>query len=178
MNLVAIRLGTACPECLGPVPLNRVAPGVFCHHCLSDLELRELWPDDLFARCWDRAPHTWSVGKRDQGANLLLKVRVEAEKVAAIPEGAVARPADKLVHRIFPGVVRVHGEAPGGDPSRTPSANPLAFGCLNCGARLRIDGTQRVVACEFCKESSFLPDALWLRMHPSLKRQWFVLEYP
>ena len=43
MTFVAVRLAYACSECGGPVPLNRVSPRIFCHHCMSNLDAREAW---------------------------------------------------------------------------------------------------------------------------------------
>ena len=174
---VAVRVGMKCPECLGPVPLNRVSASGFCHHCQSQLDLAAVWPTNVFAKAWTVAPAKWEVGKRDQSSNPTLQLAVDVERVAGVPTGAVVRPADELVQRAFPGVIRVHGELPAGDPTAQPLDKPLLFACLECGAKLDVDGTKRVVTCTHCQGANFLSDAMWLRMHPALKRQWFVLEY-
>lgn len=62
-----------------------------------------------------------------------------------------------------------------GTPSPTPAdVKPILFGCLNCGANLRITGdTPRVLTCEFCQTDCFLPPEIWNRLHPVRKRRAF-----
>jgi Zn finger protein HypA/HybF involved in hydrogenase expression len=174
---VAVRIAMKCPECLGPVPLNRVSSVGFCHHCQSTLDLEAVWPTSLFSRIWTEAPATWSVGKRDFNSNVSLPLAVDVERVAEPPAGATARLPDSLVRRVFPRAVCIYGESAGGDPASQALDKPLLFACLECGAKLAVDGTKRVVTCDHCTGANYLSDAMWLRMHPALKRQWFVLEY-
>jgi hypothetical protein len=44
---------------------------------------------------------------------------------------------------------------------------PLQFDCTNCGARLAIDGSTRMVSCTYCRTEMMLPDALWHQFHPA-----------
>jgi hypothetical protein len=172
-EFVAVRLGMQCPDCMGPLPLNRIDPKALCHHCLSTLDLD--WPTNLFARGWVASPRTWAIGKRDFCANVSLPFKMDVERVGGVPAASSERPADALVTRVFPDARHVHNEASGGDPGAPVEA--LVCACLSCGAGLKVDGTSRVVACKYCNDTSFLPDALWLRLHPALKRRWFVIEY-
>ena len=174
---VAVRIAMKCPECLGPVPLNRVSAVGFCHHCQSRLELDSTWPTNVFAKSWTQSPAQWPIGKRDQSSNVSLQLALEVERLPEVPPNAHARTADALAQRVFPGISRLYGEALEGDPTTRPIDQPLLFACLECGAKLRVDGTARVVTCEHCQSATYLSDAMWLRMHPALKRQWFVLEY-
>ena len=50
---------------------------------------------------------------------------------------------------------------------------PVLFSCLQCGAALRIDGTTRAVTCEFCSASNYLPDGVWMLLHPVPKPRPF-----
>jgi DNA-directed RNA polymerase subunit RPC12/RpoP len=55
-----------------------------------------------------------------------------------------------------------------------PEVRPVLFGCLNCGANLRITvDTPRVLTCEYCDTDCFLPPAVWHRLHPVRKRRAF-----
>jgi hypothetical protein len=47
------------------------------------------------------------------------------------------------------------------------------FGCLACGAGLRVDGSVRTVACPSCDVDNYLPDALWRRFRPVRKTRGF-----
>lgn len=53
----------------------------------------------------------------------------------------------------------------------------VLFSCLGCGAPLDVDATvPRILRCRFCDATSYIPDALWLRMHPAQrKRPFYVL---
>ncbi len=48
-----------------------------------------------------------------------------------------------------------------------PAAKPVMFSCLSCGGALKVDGKSRTVSCTQCNNDNYLPDALWLRLHPA-----------
>lgn len=53
---------------------------------------------------------------------------------------------------------------------------PVVTACMKCQASLPIDGTRRLVECSYCSARNYLPDDLWLALHPALKREsWFVI---
>jgi hypothetical protein len=172
-ELVAVRMGMSCPDCMGPLPLNRIAARVMCQHCLSWVDVD--WPANLFGRAWTAAPRTWAVGKRDQSSNVSLAIKLDVERIADAPEGT-PRATDALIERVFPGTRRVIGETDGGDPTAALTST-LVTSCMSCGGGLKVDGSSRVVECSFCHDSNFLGDALWLRLHPALKRRWLTLVY-
>jgi hypothetical protein len=62
----------------------------------------------------------------------------------------------------------VHEDAMGSDLHLdiSASAEPIFFGCLSCGGALPVDGSTRTPKCTHCGNANYLPDALWLRMHP------------
>jgi hypothetical protein len=66
------------------------------------------------------------------------------------------------------------GEEPaaGAAPQGT---HAMVMACMSCGASLKIDGSSRTVDCTFCSTSNYLPDGLWLRMHPAPRMEWFLL---
>jgi hypothetical protein len=115
------------------------------------------------------------VGKRDQSSNVSLAIKLDVERVANAPEGT-PRATDALIERVFPGTRGVIGETDGGDPTAA-LASTLVTSCMSCGGGLKVDGSSRVVECSFCHDSNFLGDALWLRLHPALKRRWLTLVY-
>ncbi len=153
MAFVAVRMSFACPECGGALALNRVTAELLCHHCLSPVESDYAWPANVLGRCWEEPATAWEIGVRRRSINLKLRVQVEAEHVAALPAELPARDADAFVATVFPGAVRVHGEAFAVLGPSTPASQPILFACLGCGAGLKVDGTSRVVACEYCKQS-------------------------
>jgi predicted RNA-binding Zn-ribbon protein involved in translation (DUF1610 family) len=53
---------------------------------------------------------------------------------------------------------------------------PILFSCLACGGSLTADGTTRILECTYCKNSSYIPDALWLKFHPvSRVKRWYLI---
>ncbi len=62
---------------------------------------------------------------------------------------------------------------------RTPDAvKPILFTCPSCAGNLKVDGTDRIVTCNFCNSQIYLPDDLWFRLHPAkvVQRWYLVLE--
>lgn len=54
--------------------------------------------------------------------------------------------------------------------------NPVAFTCPTCSGGLTVtSSSDRTIACEHCGNSVYLPDGLWLQLHPAKHiKQWFV----
>lgn len=66
--------------------------------------------------------------------------------------------------------------APRGALDEPETTEAVLFSCLGCGAPLRVDATvPRVLRCEYCEATSYLPDALWLRLHPAQRKRPFYL---
>jgi hypothetical protein len=58
----------------------------------------------------------------------------------------------------------------------TGATVPVLFSCLACGGSLTVDGTTRILACTYCKNSSYIPDALWMKFHPvSRVKRWYLI---
>jgi hypothetical protein len=199
MLSVALRVGFSCPECMGPVPMNGIVSEVLCYHCqavvstdkpiffLQD-EFKSGWGD---ARTWSSRPSR-KTGVEDLRVEAALRrpscngcraafddasltAAFQAGTGVTCPCGKVSsvRGADDLVLRVSPRAQAVVGEEIGTDLKL--ATQPILFSCLQCGAGLPVDGSQRVVACTYCKATSFLPDALWLRLHPTARLLWFYL---
>lgn len=54
--------------------------------------------------------------------------------------------------------------------------NPVAMQCMTCGGSLKIDGKLRMIPCEFCTSNNYLPDEVWLALHPQQEmKEWFIV---
>lgn len=54
-------------------------------------------------------------------------------------------------------------------------ARAVAFSCPSCGGGLKVDGKDRMVPCGFCQTEVYLPDDLWLRLHPvKTVERWYI----
>jgi hypothetical protein len=53
---------------------------------------------------------------------------------------------------------------------------PVAVSCIKCGAPLEITvETPRNASCKYCNTVQYLPDPLWLSLHPvKIKQSWYV----
>jgi hypothetical protein len=69
------------------------------------------------------------------------------------------------------------GETHGADTAAPMTGvEPVVIHCYGCGGKLSCDGSTRQVVCNYCQAENFLPDQLWLRLHPaSVRSPWFIL---
>jgi hypothetical protein len=68
------------------------------------------------------------------------------------------------------------GEGEGEEGGDGTGSEPVALACPQCGGWLAVDGSDRLVRCQYCDVQVYLPDDLWLRLHPvRKKRRWFVV---
>lgn len=59
------------------------------------------------------------------------------------------------------------------------SAKPVLFTCPSCAGNLKIDGSDRMVTCQFCDSQIYLPDDLWFRLHPpKTVERWYMMVEP
>jgi hypothetical protein len=63
-----------------------------------------------------------------------------------------------------------------GDKKLPNDTKPILFTCPSCAGNLEIDGSSRIINCKFCDSQIYLPDDLWLRMHPAEEVQrWYMM---
>jgi LSD1 subclass zinc finger protein len=58
------------------------------------------------------------------------------------------------------------------------SREPVVLNCTNCRAPLQLDGANRRVRCQYCNTDLYLPDEVWLKLHPIAAVQRFYLVWP
>lgn len=87
------------------------------------------------------------------------------------------RHAGDLERAMHSSVIAVVGEsAPTGDLQEPDKGKGEAvlFACMGCGAPLKVDASApRISTCEYCEATNYLPDALWLRLHPAQRKRPF-----
>lgn len=65
---------------------------------------------------------------------------------------------------------------PGNRKNPSGEIQPVLFSCLSCGGALKADGSKRILECSYCKNNSFIPDALWIKFHPvSIVKRWYMI---
>ena len=68
-------------------------------------------------------------------------------------------------------------DAPHAGREAPTDMRPVAFACTECGGKLHITAdAPRVMDCNYCRVTLYLPDALWHALHPVQKRRpWWAL---
>ena len=91
------------------------------------------------------------------------------------------RSAPKFLSEKFPSAKWVIGEDDNMFTSKKKeyklpaSAKPVLFTCPSCAGNLEIDGSDRMITCEFCDSQIYLPDDLWFRLHPpKIIERWYL----
>lgn len=92
------------------------------------------------------------------------------------------REAPDDIKKLFPGISYLAGEdsnmfSSGNQSTITAqSSKPIIFTCPSCAGALEIDGKERTVTCKFCNSEIYLPDDLWLRLHPAKTvNRWYMV---
>ncbi len=94
-------------------------------------------------------------------------------------------PAPDLLRKEIPSAKQLVGaerenlaKAAEGPGVKDSDSKPVRFTCPECNASLRISKeTERVANCEYCEAQVFLPDGLWLRLHPVKTTQPWTIIY-
>jgi hypothetical protein len=200
---IGYRVSITCPECAQQNPVNHLRARMLCPRCQASTELAQheltWWTDSAVGEFATRI-----VLKRPEGELGHMntsKYRVEfvrgpancpgcrrslrAEELAAAAAagtfqcGACAhtcgcRAAEPSLVQRFGYARWLLGEAP--DSTGAPQgSHPVVMACMSCGAGLDVNGTSRTIECTYCKASNYLPDGLWLRLHPVPRLEWFYL---
>jgi len=89
------------------------------------------------------------------------------------------RAADAVLREFHPKAVGVLNDSFGKDHAEknTDKESLLVFKCMTCGAGLELsDDTDRKIKCKYCDNENYLPDAIWMKLHPDKEVQpLFVL---
>ncbi|MFT3768256.1 MAG: hypothetical protein QM820_22630 [Minicystis sp.] len=197
----AIYVRTECPECGSPL----IVPGLYgelaCKACRSRVPVgREFW-SGLFFRLHCAFPGKSPVSLALAGAmssELPIYARFVAEHprciqcsgplridlrpigtagptpCSACPSTTPSFPAPEGLRSEFPDLQQFF--QPVQPPPAPALTRPVGFTCPECGGKLKLtEETPRLVDCQYCNHTLFLPPELWHAMHPIQKRTpWWV----
>lgn len=200
MTWVRVQMRINCTECGTAVPVNGPLRTIHCDNCQADVAFGDDDWEDVFESL--REDTHAKNGKVipcnifDAFDTKLLSAKIkpccpkckdnlpaaelETGKPVVCPgcrERLSAVPAPDWLRRLAPAAVLLFNavvqEGPIGPEAAT--AKPVLFSCLQCGAPLRVDGTSRILTCDACDTDCYLPDPLWLRLHPAqVMQRWYV----
>ncbi|HEX8271305.1 MAG TPA: hypothetical protein VF615_01565 [Longimicrobiaceae bacterium] len=203
MRTLALRLRTACTRCGGALPLNALAPRLACPACGAPNELSDEFWAAILGDVGPGESTIFTVGREVSleaaasgpacyscGAAISTEEALASADAGSLPCGACGArtllrvPPEPFVLSGFPLLVgedETQLPAPGGAEVVAPrtTAQPVAFNCPSCAGVLRVDGSTRVVTCEYCAGAAYLPDDLWHVLHPApTVRAWYLLREP
>lgn len=84
------------------------------------------------------------------------------------------RAADAILREFHPNAVGVLNDSFGKDHAEknTDKETLLVFKCMTCGAALELsDDTDRKIKCKYCDNENYLPDSIWMKLHPNIEVQ-------
>ncbi|MBL8918533.1 MAG: hypothetical protein JNJ54_06700 [Myxococcaceae bacterium] len=200
-----VRLSLSCEGCDSGVPVNGPVPQVKCARCMEVTQLsgehgwNKLLPGSLFVSAARSLKPGETLRPENKRVNLSATLRFppcptcgEAHDTRraklALVKGtpltckcggqSVLQPVPSAFQACHPSVrgfvdAEVYEAA---DTGAAVSGGPVVMQCMKCQATLPVDGTKRLVECSYCTARNYLPDDLWLALHPAPKREsWFVL---
>lgn len=198
----SIHVRSECPECGSPLLVPGLRSELECKACQSRVPVgREFW-SGLFFRLHTAFPSRSQVSLSLAGAmssELPIYARFAAEhpfcvhcrgplRIDLRPIGTTgptpcsgcawttpSYPAPDWLRSEFADLQQFFEPAPPPPPGPA-SSRPVGFTCPECGGKLKLtEGTRRLVDCQYCEHTLFLPPELWHAMHPVQKRTpWWV----
>jgi len=203
MLYAALELGIRCPKCDNPVPLNGPWQEVHCDHCQADVEVPNDFWESILNDALREVKYELQEGEGQNSTifghfNVMfmygrLHARCERCKtqidVAAdirepyvfqCPKCGCETPVGPVpswfVEQVPAARAIINATTSAGGEEKGPLTGQLVvFNCPKCGGALDVDGKDRVLSCKYCGVNVYLPDDLWLRMHPAKsKERWFL----
>lgn len=201
--LATVTVSVRCEHCAAPVPVNGPARRAHCQRCLRATELPRLGEslNAAIENAFVVGAQSYTVRKFDDqpgptcrscGAGVPLgQYRDHAGAVGTLPcascgHGVPTFPAPAWLKEQLPTAVQIFGADPeiAGEEAGLPvplgerQVHPVAMACPACGGGLTFtERSERSTACTYCGVSVFIPDALWLELHPAKTMQRWTLTY-
>ncbi len=197
-----IKAKSSCPECGNPIFLNGPTNEITCSYCFKQLTINKDIPIDLVLTPFNEISDKQ---KRDANYNCLsyeysfnksypkcpqCEEDIPIEKLTEMPNLAVwkikcekcnniisAGRIPKWIKKKIPYAKIAINALFGFDKQNTneTATEGIVFSCPKCGGALNVDGSERVIKCEYCTSDVYIPDSLWLRLHPvKTVETWYI----
>jgi DNA-directed RNA polymerase subunit RPC12/RpoP len=201
-----LEVSTACPRCQQPIVLNGASESVLCSTCQTPMPTPpDLWQNIIADELGEVTGFQEKEGRTSTklmgAANVSMKYGRLAARCApcktTFPDDAFAaaslsgqlrcascsaptriRRVPDWLAAIQPLATWIVGETlPAVAAAPDPHENQVvSIHCIQCGAPLQIDGKERAFSCAHCGGQVYLPDDLWLRLHPAKAVEaWFIV---
>ncbi|MHA1199513.1 MAG: hypothetical protein ACTSQF_09330 [Candidatus Heimdallarchaeaceae archaeon] len=198
-------MSITCPKCDNSIKLNGPLRKIHCNACQNNFEIPvKYWKENLsdalewivsdmkegegynlkqfgqFETKWsvyELAPRCEDCEKEFSLKNIVVREESEITCPKCETKTNIV-PAPKWMKNAVPAadyLVNIQTEDNLQDNEPAISGG-IALNCPQCGGSLLIDGKDRLVPCKYCSVNIYLPDDLWLRLHPvKVKTRWFLV---
>ncbi|MFH2009449.1 MAG: hypothetical protein ABI333_22850 [bacterium] len=191
----ALKIMTQCPECKSALPLNGPVLNAHCDGCQSDLTLKADFWDSLLGTPYTDYHQggggmtiNFTTEIQWQAARPKCHECKEELPVDDIPVGTdgnvfcaacgkpnATYPAPAWARKLVPKLEQLYRAdrdtttaAPGQHAAALATgAAPIVLNCPQCGGALQAnEQSERTILCGYCSVQVFLPDEIWMRLHP------------
>lgn len=171
---VSYSIETLCPHCNRGMPICSPVQRERCPTCEADVELDEaFWLEVLSSPHRDADEHLLEHGGRGGWALVDGRLRGSWQVLDGPPDdGTPPLSSPAWLSSIYPPAAQIFVPQ---NPTR-PASGPVSTSCPACGATLTVTTQDpRSVGCSSCHARVYLPDRLWLGLHPPrLRTSWSV----
>jgi hypothetical protein len=186
----SLKIEITCPYCSQPVFVNGPMKGTRCLSCLSSISLTsQFWRE---VRDCDfgvvRYLHNNQVIEKSGSHPKCLQCSetLDTDDIESGSRGSVTCASCGLGNSSFPvpewfSLSRYAdhlfcAEEEGQQQEQRDDIKPVSISCIKCGAPLEITvETPRNATCGYCNTVQYLPDPLWLSLHPVKKKHpWYI----
>lgn len=107
----------------------------------------------------------------------LLREALDAGKPVSCPacgHKMPVRKADAEIKQFHPKAIGVINDSHGTDFAEkdVDKDSMLVFKCMTCGGALELTSdTKRTIKCNYCDNENYLPDSIWIKLHPNKEVQ-------
>jgi len=192
-----------CPKCSSGVPINGAAESLSCSNCqhVVAMPLRA-WVEvfgylaghavDMpegeittsthqvsgrtYKTRFGHVPPRCTLCEQNLASDVLVAAAEVGTLVCPVCEGELSvRTTPEWMREVHPLASLLVGETLPATKVAPDGGEPLQLHCVSCGAVLEVDGSARTVPCGYCEESTYIPDAIWVRIHPASTREPWLL---
>ncbi len=189
---IQYKLKVKCMECGTSNPINAPVQQLTCFHCQTNIKITdEIW-QDIFEKnngvmsCTDYEIDIKKSRKATICPNQKCKKEILLSDISVDKDDAIICKSckEEISNYRAPDWLKKFSEY-----SATPALiigaqelipqtlSAVATKCISCGASMKIQKeTPRLCHCEHCQTQQYLPDDIWLKLHPVNKRElWYIL---
>lgn len=186
----SIKAEFSCPYCSQPVFINTPDRKVSCRSCLRETAIPADFWKNLYEAGFGAGRFSGKINcavekDRKQPVCSRCQEPLATDEVATGSTEPVKCASCGTAHPTFPVpkwltwskyAEQVFASEDAGKSAGPDGEKPVAISCIKCGAPLEVtSATPRNATCRYCNTVQYLPDQLWLSLHPvTIKQDWYI----